>query len=219
MLHEMKASDSRSVVTVQDTNVADLLMDPVTLRQLEPFLGREVTVTAAAEALGERANTVLKRVQRFLDLGLLRVVREEPRAGRALKIYRTAADVFFVPFEATSAATFEAALAERESYWEEQLRTNVVRARREAFPNWGTRIYRDTAGRLQIQMATDPHRNTDPLSPDSPPALSAWRDQVDLDYADAKALQRELFELLLRYQRKGGAQRYIVHAGLAPIRD
>ena len=219
MLHEMEASDSPSIRIVQDTDVADLLMDPVTLRQLEPFLGREATVTQAATSLGERPNTVLKRVQRFLGLGLLRVVREEPRAGRALKIYRTSADVFFVPFEATSAESFEAALAERERYWEGRLRANVVRARREALPDWGTRIYRDTAGRLQIQMATDPQRNTDPLSPGSPPALSAWRDEVYLDYADAKALQRELFELLLRYQRKGGAQRYIVHAGLAPVRD
>lgn len=204
---------------MQDTDVADLLMDPVTLRQLEPFLGREATVGEAAELLGERPNTVLKRVQRFVELGLLRIVRERPRAGRAIKVYRAAADVFFVPFETTSAESFEAALAERERYWEEQLRRHVVRARREAFPNWGTRIYRDAAGRLQIQMATDPERNTDPLAPDSPPALSAWRDRVYLDYADAKALQRELFELLLRYQRKGGAQRYIVHAGLAPMSD
>ena len=219
MLREMEERKSPSIRIVQDTDVADLLMDPVTLRQLEPFLGREATVSTAADALAERPNTVLKRVQRFVDLGLLRVVREEPRAGRAIKIYRTTADIFFVPFEATSAETFEAALAERERYWEEQLRTHVVRARREAFPNWGTRIYRDAAGRLQIQMATNSERNTDPLSPSSPPALSAWRDQVYLDYADAKALQRELFELLLRYQSKRGAQRYIVHAGLAPLRD
>lgn len=194
-------------------------MAPVTLRQLEPFLGREATVGQAAEASGDKPNTVLKRVQRFLELGLLRVVREEPRAGRARKVYRTSADVFFVPFEATSAESFEAALAEREAYWETRLRAHVVRARREAYDAWGTRIYRDREGRLQVQMAVTPDRNTNPLDPESPPALSAWRDQVWLDWHDAKDLQRELFELLLRYQQKGGAQRYIVHAGLAPLRD
>ena len=192
-------------------------MSPFTLRQIEPFLGRDVTVTEAAAATNERPNTVLKRVQRFVRLGLLEVAREVPRAGRATKRYRTTAEAFFVPFEATSAESFEAALAEREAYWETTLRTAVVRARQEAFPSWGTRIYRDERGRLQIQMAITPDRNTDPLAPESPPALSAWRDQVHLDYADAKALQRELFELLLRYQAKGGAQRYIVHVGLAPL--
>lgn len=215
----MEPLDSPSIRIVQDTRIADLLMSPITLRQIEPFLGRDVTVGEAARSSGERPNTVLKRVQRFVDLGLLQVVREEPRAGRAVKVYRTAADVFFVPFETTSAESFEAALAERDAYWEDLLRTNVVRARRQAFPDWGTRIYRDPSGRLQIQMAVTPDRNTDPLAPASPPALSAWRDHVFLDYSDAKALQRELFELLLRYQRKGGAQRYIVHVGLAPIRE
>lgn len=215
----MEAYDSPSIRIVSDTHVADLLMAPVTLRQLEPFLGREATVTEAARASGERPNTVLKRVQRFRDLGLLYVVREEQRAGRAVKVYRTTAEAFFVPFEATSAESFETALAERDAYWEELLRSNVVRARRQAFPSWGTRIYRDDTGRMQIQMAVTPDRNTDPTAPESPPALSAWRDRVYLDFDDAKALQRELFELLLRYQRKGGAQRYIVHVGLAPLRE
>lgn len=219
ILHEMEPSRSPSVRVVQDKESADVLMSPVTLRQLEPFLGREATVGQAAAASSEKPNTVLKRVQRFLGLGLLRVAREEPRAGRAIKVYRTTADVFFVPFEATSAESFESALAEREAYWEDQLRSHVVRARREAYQAWGTRIYRDHEGRLQVQMAVTPDRNTNPLDSDGPPALSAWRDQVWLDYEDAKALQRELFETLLRYQRKGGAQRYIVHAGLAPLRE
>ena len=38
-------------------------------------------------------------------------------------------------------------------------------------------------------------------------------------YPDAKALQRELFALLLRYQRKGGSQRYVVRMGMAPIAE
>lgn len=215
----MEANDSPSVRIVSDTHVADLLMSPVTLRQLEPFLARDATVGEAAAVLGDRPNTVLKRVQRFEALGLLAVVRETPRAGRAIRVYRSTADAFFVPFEATSAESFEVALGERDAYWEDLLRSNVVRARRQALPSWGTRIYRDDAGRLQIQMAVTPHENTDPTAPGSPPALSAWRDRVYLDYDDAKDLQRELFELLLRYQRKGGAQRYIVHVGLAPVTD
>jgi hypothetical protein len=49
-----------------------------------------------------------------------------------------------------------------------------------------------------------------------PAALSAWRDQVWLDHRDAKALQRDLFALLQRYQPRG-AQRYVVHVGLAAV--
>jgi hypothetical protein len=50
-----------------------------------------------------------------------------------------------------------------------------------------------------------------------PAALSTWRDQVWLDHADAKAFQRELYALVQRYQRARGAQRYVVHVGLAAI--
>lgn len=203
------------IVTEMDAAVA--LTDPQTLRQLGPFLGRDATVSQAAEELGEKANTVLSRVRRFCKLELLRVVREEPRKGRAIKVYRSAADVFFVPFEATSAESLEAALAERDAYWERLLRQNVVRARLEEVGTWGTRIYRDDRGRLQVQTAVTPDRNYTTLDSIAPAVLSAWRDSLYLDFADAKTLQRDMFDLLKRYQQKRGSQRYILRLGLAPV--
>jgi hypothetical protein len=62
-----------------------------------------------------------------------------------------------------------------------------------------------------------PDANASMLDPEMPAALSAWRDQVWLDHHDAKALQRELYALLQRYQRARGAQRYVVHVGLAAV--
>lgn len=206
-------------LTVRDPAVAELLIDPVKLRHLAPFLGRERSVSEAARESGAKPNTTLRRVQRLLDLGLLEVARELPRGGRPVKLYRSAAEIFFVPFDATSADTLESALAERDAYWEALLRRHVVRARSEQFGSWGTRIYRDRRGRLQVQTALDAHRNTTSLDDGDPAILSAWRDRVYLDYPDAKALQRELFELLLRYQRKGGSQRYVVRVGMAPVNE
>lgn len=213
------AAPADGVRVVRDPAAAEALIDPYTLRQLEPFLGRERSVSEAARETGAKPNTVLARVRRFLRLGLLAVAREVPRRGRAVKRYRTVADVFFVPFDATGAETLEAALRERDAYWEELLRREVVRARQEAVGPWGTRIYRDARGRLQVQAAVTPDRNTTTLDPDAPAVLSAWRDAVYLDFADAKALQREMFEMLQRYGRKRGAQRYIVRLGMAPVRD
>ena len=206
-------------MVVRDPAAADLLMNPDTLRHLEPFLGRERSVSEAAVELGAKPNTVLRRVQRLQALHLLEIARERPRNGRAVKLYRSTAEVFFVPFEATGAATLEAALEGRDAYWERLLRRNVVRVRSEQLGTWGTRIYRDAEGRLQVQTAVDAERNTTSLEAGAPAILSAWRDRVYLDYHDAKALQRELFELLLRFQRLGGAQRYVVRLGLAPLLD
>ena len=192
-------------------------MNPTTLRQLAPFLGRERTVGQAATESGELANTVLKRAKRFLAAGLLEVSGTLPRRGRPMKLYRTIADLFFVPFEATAAESLETSLAERDAYWERLLRRNVVRARMEALGTWGTRVYRDERGRLQVQTAVTPEADATTLDAAAPAVLSSWRDSVTLDFEDAKALQREMYELLLRYEQKQGAQRYIVRLALAPV--
>lgn len=205
------------VAVVRDPDAARWLLRPSGLRQIEPFLGVDRSVSEAAAATGERPNTVLRRVRRLEQLGLVEVVETVPRAGRAIRRYRTTADVFFVPFEATGADSLESAIAERDAYHERLLRTNVVRARTEAMETYGTRIYRDARGRLQVQTALSPDANATLLADDMPAALSAWRDGLTLDFEDAKSLQRELFDLVLRYGRRTGAQRYVVHVGLAPI--
>lgn len=202
---------------VRDAAAARWLVRPSGLRLLEPFLGAPRSVTEVARATGDKPNTVLRRVERLRALGLVEVAETRRRAGRAVRRYRATADVFFVPFEATGATDLEGALAERDGYWERLLRRHVVRARREAMGSWGTRIYRDARGRVQVQTAVSPDANATMLDDAMPAALSAWRDQVWLDHRDAKALQRDLFALLQRYQAKRGAQRYVVHVGLAAV--
>ena len=207
---------SRAAV-VRDPEQARLLLDARSRAQLAPFLGRSRSVSEAARDVGAKPNTVLRRVQRFVDAGLLVVAETRPRRGRPLRRYRAIADVFFVPFEASDAEDLEMALADREAWVSSLLRRSVVRARREAIGVWGTRIYRDDRGRVQVQMAVGPDADAQPPGRDGPAVLSAWRDAIELDYPDAKALQRELVELLARYQSKRGAQRYVLHLGLAPV--
>jgi hypothetical protein len=213
----MKEEKSPSPFVIIDPLAADVLINPKTLRQLEPFLGRACTVSQAAQETRTKANTMLSQVRRFVRLGLIRIVKEEKRGGRAIKHYQSTAEGFFVPYEATTAETLEAMMAERDTYWESLLRQGVVKARIEDIGTWGTRIYKDERGRLQIQTAVTPERDHTMLDADRPAALSAWRDSVYLDFADAKTLQQEMFSLLLRYQQKQGAQRYIIRLGMAPV--
>lgn len=213
----LPAAPGARTLIVTDERAADALTNPTSLRHLAPFLGRSLSVAEAARESGEKPNTTLKRVARFVKLGLVEVDRTERRAGRPIKYYRSTADVFFVPFEITRSESLEAALAERDAYWEVLLRRNVVRGRREALGEWGTRFYRDRRGRLQVQSAVTPAANATTLDPAAPATLSLWRDQLQLDFADAKELQREMFELVQRYQRRTGAQRYLVRMGLAPV--
>lgn len=213
----MKEEKSLSIKIIHDARAADTLVNPMTLQQLAPFLAQTRTVSDVALETGEKANTVLARVRRFVALGLLDVVGLKQRPGRPIKHYRTSADSFFVPYEATTAETLESLMAERDSYYETLLRQGVVTTRIHDIGTWGTRIYRDDKGRLQIQTAVTPDHNYTMIDPDRPAVISAWRDSVYLDFADAKALQREMFDLLERYQQKEGAQRYIIRLGLAPV--
>ena len=209
--------ETKSPRIISDPKTADTLLNPITLRQLEPFLGEAKTVSEAAQETQQKANTVLARVKRFVTLGLLEVAFEEKRGGRAVKHYRSVADMFFVPYEASTAESLERMMKGREQFWESLLRRNVVRTRFQEVGTWGTRIYKDERGRLQIQSAITPDKNYTMLETSYPAVLSAWRDSVYLDYEDAKTLQNEMFNLLKRYTQKRGAQRYIVRLGLAPL--
>lgn len=217
MLHDFDYKKSPSVLVVTNPAMADALTKQRILKQLTPFFGQTCTVLEAAQQTNTKANTMLSQVKRLQALGLIKVVKEQRRKGRSIKHYRAVADVFFVPYEITTADTLEAMMAERDKYWATQLRKGVVHARAEDVGSWGTRIYVDDRHRLQIQTAVTPEKNHTMLDKDRPAALSAWRDSVYLDYEDAKALQREMFALLLKYQRKEGAQRYIVRMGMAPL--
>ena len=209
--------EGAATLVVRDPEHARLLLNARTRTHLAPFLGEARSVSEVAQATGTKANTMLRRVQRFVRAGLLEVVEERPRRGRPIRTYRAVAEVFFVPFEASAAADLDAALAEREAPVARVLRRSVVRARREAIGTWGTRIYRDARGQVQVHMAVRPEADVAPLDPDGPAVLSAWREGVTLDYADAKALQRELVALLEKYEGKRGGQRYVLHLGLAPV--
>lgn len=85
---------------VTDPRQAVIVADPVRSSFLRPFLGRTSTVTAAAAEVGCSANAMLYRVRRMLAAGVLRVVGTRPRAGRAVTLYRSSHDGYFVPMDA-----------------------------------------------------------------------------------------------------------------------
>ncbi len=156
------------------------------------------------------------RVKRFVALGLLVVAHEQARAGRALKLYQTAAERFFVPFEVMSFQSLEAMLRKLDLFWEDELRRGVIRARREAIGNWGYQVYCDDTRTLRVHTALKPGVEYDAHAAQEPAVVSLWNESLRLDFEEAKALQQELLELNRRYVGKTGAQRYLLRLGLAP---
>lgn len=91
--------DVESLHRVMDADQAAVIADPKRAWFLQPFLGRENTVVRAAAELGCEPSAMLYRVRRMHSLGILRVVREERRAGRPVKVYRSVHEGYFVPTE------------------------------------------------------------------------------------------------------------------------
>ena len=201
---------------VSNPIAADILVNTQTRKLIYPFLGRTKTVAVAAQELDMSTSALLYQVNKLLNLGILRIVREEPRAGRASKVYSTTSESFFVPFQTAKTETLEAYLQSIKHYYEQLLTTSVVQVMESMEDDWGVKIYRSQDGKVHALMAVYPDKLMR-LEEVEPAILDFYCPDLFLDFRDAKALQKELGEVFQKYMQKGGSQRYLWHAGLVPI--
>lgn len=208
----------------------EILTHPKSLRRLEPFIGCERTVKGAAELLDISQHAMLYWTRKFLELGLLVVVRTEPRAGKPIKFYRACAEHFIIPLNAVSAATFEVLLAQQHAAWEELLRKSLVGSAHDAFEQLHTWSLVVSKGDKSVRVDVTPEAGHDAtghnpghdsmrqrlLRTTAPALLDCWV-PLGLSFEDAKSFQKELSDLLDRYQAQPGAQDYLVRIALAPV--
>ncbi|NLG08437.1 MAG: helix-turn-helix domain-containing protein [Deinococcales bacterium] len=212
--------------TVADPEQARLLSDPRFQAAMRPFLAREASASAAAAELGLDLNAMLYRIRLLLAAGLLRVVREEKRQGRPIKVYRSVHDAYFVPYEATPFADLE------ERLWQQQLPElrELVRLQARLLRQGGRhgqRLFRDASGETWVQSAAAGDERIDWLDPSQPAALDFWTD-LALDEAESREVQRRLYELLRTYsldRRQGagqglaGRKRYRLNVAFVPLEE
>ena len=212
----MKPQNSTSTIIIENSDVAEFLLNHATQKLLHPFLGREESLSQAAEALGMSISALLYRVQKLQTWEIIRVVRREPRAGRATKIYTTTSDSYFITFGATQAETLERYLAETKQYFEQMLTSNIAETMRRMDRDWGMQVYRDEVGNIQTQVAIYPDQVVSFDQMDTA-ILDFYYPGLKLNQEDAQALRQELVELIQKYAEKDGQRSYLLHIGLTPI--
>jgi hypothetical protein len=200
-------------MTVEHPQARRILLEPQELHFFEPFLARESTVTDAAAFLNCNANSLLARVRRFLAYGLLEVARTVPRAGRAVRVYRSTADLFFVPLSGTSLAEYDSWNQSRLAL----LKSGMAYSFTQPIRFRGHRVYRNEHGVVSHMLAVSATENNNPLLPNEPAMYFASHDAVYLNFEDAKRLQAELDALLRRYANLGGGQRHLLWLNLVPL--
>lgn len=214
----------RSWQTVANPEVAKVLMQPRAQRVLAPFMAGERSVGEVAAATGTSTQSVGYWVGRFIDLHLLRFTRARPRSGRPIRCYRATAGGFFVPFGMTRSSTLEALLIEQERPLTAQFYRDLIRTgdpEVAELHGWGMCV--SVSGEAPyLNFAPNPQVVEDVaalvLKPDAPALWTGWA-VLKLDFADAKAFQRELAALLGRYGKKRGGQDYLVRLALAPTQE
>lgn len=205
-----------SLLVVRNPEGAAFLVDATRKRFLAPFLGRERTVREAAAELGESQSGLNYWVRRMLDLGLLQGVRTDIRRGKPVRLYRSAADTFHVPFDSIPGDAF--LLARQQTFgprWDAFLRS-VAAVWQQHFPDGHAVYARDAFGtpRTEFRLPPlDPVREANP----EPVLLNRWS-ALPLDTDAAVRLFTDLTTLLDRYEReaheRGFSRTFLLHLGL-----
>jgi hypothetical protein len=234
-LLEMKPSNygrenAATPQTIRDTEQARLLSDPKHNRYFEPFVARDCTVSQAAKEVGCTLDTMLYRVKTFLQAGLLKIVKTEPRRGRPINVYRSSADSYFIPFEVTPFEDVEARVRRQNRENENIMAPIMARVLRQSGRE-GRYIYRDVKGEVWDSSSTD--GSTPPLDLNSVESIkkSVYQRGKDRPVAetiagdfllaeeDAKDLLFEFYDLSRRYKLKSEgkvAKRYFYQFVLVP---
>ena len=204
-----------AVLRVEEADRADALLDARTLRFLAQFARAEASADAAARELGVNHSTLAYRVARLLESGLLVPAGTGPSRARRVRLYRTAADVFFVPFGATRLAEPVDVLLREYGPVQRAIFRNFLEAGfafvgLDAARDFGFVVALGPGGDMVARHGPDPSSrwSADTSAPDAPALHAGWG-ELRLDFADAKALQREMTELFARYSRRRGGGTYL----------
>jgi hypothetical protein len=157
----------------------------------------ERTLSDLERLTGHPLSKLHYHVGRLLAAKLLRVSREQARAGRPIRHFRAVAERFIVPQELLGDLPGDAFAAE--------LRNLLQTNRGEV----ALRYAPDERGNLTVRLVRDESERT-------PKAIELWQ-VFKLSRAQRDALAGELLELFQRYAKaEGGSETILAHAAFAP---
>ena len=223
-----QVSPSKRWLRLENRDAARIVTDPAARRFLLPFIGRERTVGNVAAELEVDTSSMLYRVRQFVRLGLVEEVRLESRRGRPIRHYRSVADGFFAPFQATPLTTQTSLSPCAFSQLQKRLNESVGQASLAACADHkalGLHVFRNAEGDITHNIVPDPedewpNRFFDQLlEPGAPAVWDTWGN-LRLTQEDAKALQMEIATLLKRYWPKENdeGKEYILRLAMAPTK-
>jgi hypothetical protein len=202
------------VQRLEKVSGAKLLLSSKAQEVLHPFLNAELTVGNAARIIGIPINLTAYWVEKLLKNKILEIVQTTP-----LVTYRATANAFFVPFSLASKDSIETLYASIQAPVLELFHASIAELMNDTEGDWGVCI--SNFEQNLVLTIVDEARGGMTLNsrrPDAPATVNLWG-FLHLDFEDAKAMQHELIEVYQKYQKKSGAQRYLLRLGNVPVKS
>lgn len=180
-----------------------LLLHPRIQHVLSRFLEEDQTVSGAAQRTGFDIRAVHRDVGSLCAAGLLRAVRQQPRAGRAVVFYRASAPAYFVPQSAHPSADgaefFQRQFGPIDQVLNAAVGRDLEQALEQERREWGTRLFLTTDSLQTDQCFYDAELRS-VLTGWQGPKTSAFNAVAvaHLTPAEAEEMQRELIRVLLK---------------------
>lgn len=194
----MQAVALNRALPVRDPAAAAMFVDSRTRRLIALFVGKPRSLSQVAMASNMDLKRLHHHAQKLCRLGLLRVVGEQKRAGRPIKLYQAASDIFFIdavgvprPFGEGLSIELQDAIARDHS---DHVAGMLFTADADGRPA-GRIIRREGVRTVAPEM---------------------WR-ILRLGAEDAEALKAEMQALLTKYERRTDVEGkvYVAHAAVA----
>lgn len=202
---------------LEDALAAQMLLDASDRRYLVPFLGEERSVGQVAALLGETVERTAYRVRRLASRGLLTVVRNEPRKGRAVTIYCAAAEIRAplaqLPMSDIT-RLFEAVDAEGRNAFLSALSNLAVGA---GVFDWALRLHRADDGTQRFELTSSATKDGALQNDRTPAIVFNWVPAL-LDDESAKQLQRDIIALVDNLPISDSAPTHLAGFFLTPLR-
>jgi hypothetical protein len=198
----MKEPLRSSALRIADSHQAAAFANPLRRKLLLSLTAREASLADVARLMRVDLRRVHHHATALCALGLLTVVRERARAGRAIKMYRAVARSFFVPQDLVPAEPASPLAVEME----------LSAARIRAATRSGVLYDVDESGAPRMRAVSRPNA-------DAVPAVEIWK-VLRLSRSDALGLRDELANCLRNYAERENerGETYLLHCALAPKR-
>ncbi len=194
-----------SELIINNPKAIKLLSKTKTILMLQPFSLRPHSLKEASERVSISISAYSYWVKQFLELGLLSIAHEKTRAGSKIKYYWMAADNFIIKLHDNPELLRQHYITLLEIYNEitlNGLKNTIDELSLKPELNIVTTDNEFLFYRLVHNNGTTCSSfKQELLKANSPATLAVWR-HLQLNFQDAKALQKELSALLEKYQSK-----------------